>query len=142
MSFIIKTFTTRYDSNKNIGSLIAYLKDSDDTPLIACAKQQFLKVLGENVSIEAAAEELKTGSETPEIYTDLANRTYRMLTSLRGQIKLNGDIFPVPKGSGLLYLRLSRENEVLLEKESTSVTNTFTQLEIGYLGDENNAECL
>lgn len=140
MTFIVRTMTAPCEDKEVVSSLIIHLANSGYDPLIARAKQQFLSVFGKNVSMETILQELRPGSPVPTFESDYAWRVSSVIYNA-DQGLLSGDLFCSPRGNGFLYIRLARSLSITITINGTDVPSPH-QLEIGYLGDKVEVECL
>lgn len=142
MTFIVRTMTAPCEDKELISSIITHLANNGYDPLIVLAKQQFLGVFGKNVTREAILQDLQPGSPVPTFDSDHVLRLSSVIYNA-DQGLLSGDLFCSPYGNGFLYVRLARSQHfsITITLDGKPVPPPL-QLEIGYLGDKVEVECL
>ena len=138
MAFIIQRMIAPYEMKEPISDVINYLIPKGYNPLIAQAKQQFLSDLGDHTPIDQITK--RDSNRPPDAY--MYPRNYRIgLERLGGfLIPIQGDLFISPEGLGFVYLLLSQP-ETRFHVTVGDETRRTRQLELGYMGDEQEGEC-
>jgi hypothetical protein len=140
MAFIIRRMVAQCKTEEFTSDLLNHLLPAGYNPLIIQAKQQFLSVLGHEPPMEAV---LKPGQD---IYMTAAYEMasmHRIGSRYRNEFRvpISGDIFFSPAGHGFLYILFTAPDESIsrrhLEEEKSDLS-----LEVGYLGEEEDVECL
>jgi hypothetical protein len=139
MALIVERMVTPYEAKGPISDVIMHLTDKGYNPLIAKAKQQFLSAFGETIPIDQLTR--RNSSRPPDAY--MYARNYRLAIERLASflIPIQGDVFISPEGFGLFYLLLG-ESETRARQMRGEEHSRVRQLEIGFIGDEQESKCL
>ena len=121
-------------------SVILNLAEKGYSPLISQAKQRFLEALG-----ETDQEKPELGAVRPE---ELSSAYYEYATGRRHitryregfLIPIAGDLFFSTTANGILYVALVIPSSAARKRLEKTLTELC--LEVGYVGEESDAECL